>query len=418
MKKILLLLSVAFLFVACDKDMKGTQGTLTPDEQKEKLEDVALEFTDCYPAETFDEFFELSEKFAEAYFDEDYDWDDVLEYCEEKADGMYEFFESGSVDHYVSTTDLIIMLSDIEGKIVLGSRSARCSDYDGVRVEFELGGNDYVADLTFSGKKTLVEYSFVNSYEDYYESYEDTYNFTVEVPETISLVITENGSKYAEVTLSMSFSLSYEEVNFTRDNLFVSTSIKIGDNELILKQSGYDALKDKLSAGCTLKKGSKVIVDADFSADVDVDVDIDEDELYTDVDEVKNINIYLDILGELQIKGSCSDLLSLAENMNDLYEASSNSDAERLITRINKQLDLGLYYNGSSNKTADIVMEYYVEEEYDGEEWYDIEPILQFSDGSSYTFFEYFDEDFFEDMVDSFERWLENYETMLKHYFE
>ena len=271
--------------------------------------------------------------------------------------------------------------------------------------------------MTFSGKKTLVEYSFVNSYEDYYESYEDTYNFTVEVPETISLVITENGSKYAEVTLSMSFSLSNEEVNFTRDNLFVSTSIKIGDNELILKKTGYDALKDKLSAGCTLKKGSKVIVDADFSADVDVDVDIDEDELYTDVDEVKNINIYLDILGELQIKGSCSDLLSLAENMNDLYEASSNSDAERLITRINKQLDLGLYYNGSSNKTADIVMEYYVEEEYDGEEWYDIEPILQFSDGSSYTFFEYFDEDFFEDMVDSFERWLENYETMLKHYF-
>jgi hypothetical protein len=64
-------------------------------------------------------------------------------------------------------------------------------------------------------------------------------------------------------------------------------------------------------------------------------------------------------------------------------------------------------------------MDYYVErDDWDGTEWYELEPIIKFPDGSKYAFYEYFDEDSFEGLSSSFELWLNMYETMLEHYFE
>ena len=86
---------------------------------------------------------------------------------------------------------------------------------------------------------------------------------------------------------------------------------------------------------------------------------------------------------------------------------------------INNSIELGVYYDKSVTRQAKIVFDYFVErDDYYGDEWYELEPIIEFPDGSKYAFYEYFDEDSFEGVTNSFELWINMYETMLEHYFD
>lgn len=442
MKKILFIFGAMALLTACPQinkeDPDSPSDPMTPDEVKERLELVAQDLMDEYPAETFEDFIELSSLFAEKYFDYDYDWDDFYEYCEEKGEGMYKFTENewyeDGTDYYEYTDEILIMLSDIQGKLTLGENSAKCSDYDGLKVIFTLNGNDYEADVTFSGKKTTAYYSFTNVYGDndpYYGNpyhNEGTYKIKVEVPEKVTIKVTENGKLFADITVGFIASFTQSGVSLTKDCFLVNTTIKIDGHEFVISNTGYNASIGKATAGAEIKKGSKSIFKMELSGDVDVKLVTDEyvsddgyydSDVYPEFTKAKNAKISVDILGQMQVKGSCNNILTLSDYMDNLWEANDKSTAERAVDNINNQLDLGLYYDGSSTKQADIIMDYYVvEDDYYGDEWYDIEPIIVFNDGSKYAFYEYFDEDDFDGTIDHFELWIEMYETMLEHYFD
>lgn len=439
MKKIVLLLATTFLLVACTKPVPQPIDPLSPDVVKERLEQVAEDIMDEYPANDFEKFFDLSSKFVEKYFSEDYDWEDFYEYYEEKEDDFYSFtddewYENG-VNYGKYTEDYLIRLSDIRGKLNLGNSSATCSDYDGLKVLFTLEGNNYEADVTFSGRKTTAYYSYKDvwgrndSYYDYYYRNEDIYNIEVEVPEKVTVQITENGKSFADVTVDFVVSFSKSGVNLTKDCFLVTTTVKIDEHELVLSKAGYNASVAKATAGCTLRKGSKVILTMAVSGDVKVNLVTEEvnpekesgnydDYIYPEFTMAKNAEVNIDILGKVQIKGSCSNILTLIDHIETLWDTNSNSSAERAIDNMNNILDLGLYFDGASEKQADIVMDYYVEDGYNGEEVYDFEPIMEFGDGSKYAFYEYFDEDAFDGTLDLFDVWIEMYEGMFDHYFD
>jgi hypothetical protein len=136
MKKLFLFLGIICLFASCDKP-ENKKSPLTPDEQKVKIEQVAEELMDMYSADVFEDFFKLTTRFGETYFDDDYDWDDFYEYCEEKGEKI---FNEDWSEWEGYTTDILLMLSDLQGKIVLGPRSVSCSDYKGLMAEFSLDG--------------------------------------------------------------------------------------------------------------------------------------------------------------------------------------------------------------------------------------------------------------------------------------
>lgn len=431
MKKIFYLLGIiGLLSVSCTE--KGSKPTppLSPDEQKEKIELVGMDLMDKYPARAFEDFFDLSGKFAEKYFDYDYDWDDFYEYCEEKGEELYkwtedEWYEDGK-DYYEYSTEVLVLLSNLQGKLTLGSHSAKCTDYDGLKVLFDVDGNDYEADLTFSGKTTTAYYSYKDVYgnnDSYYGNdyhCEDTYNIEVEVPEKITISVTENGKSFAEISIQFMVSFSKTGVNLTKDCFLVTTTIKIDEHELILSNTGYDASMGKAMAGLKIKCEGEVVLSAELSGSVDIELveeDVDPDseegyydnEMWVECSAAKNIKIDIDILGQLQVKGSCSNVMTLMDHMENLWGASNDSAAERAADNINNLLDLGIYFDGSSSKQADLVMDYYLYEDYWGDEFYEIEPIIEFSDGSKYAFYEYFNEDDFEDLIDTFELWIEKY---------
>ena len=422
--------------------------TLEPSAQKKKLEDVAEALMDEYPASEFEEFFELSAKFCEKYLD-GYDWDAFYEYCEEKGEEMFFYTEEETEKNgetcYKWTTEGFLEFSQFNGMLVLGENAATCKDYDGTRMVFTLDGDEYQADIKASGNgvKAVYTYEDIYGYENwdgYYDEetgywvdnyvfvhYENTYDFEVTVPEKINITLTKNGADYASVEMSFTRKFNESGVNLTTDCFLVTSAVTIDGHSVIIEKSGYDAATGKAGVSYTLKKGAEVIMSAAATADVKVDLVSRNDEwdggyddyLYPEFTLAKDFDMYVDILGQLQIIGKCSDGVALSENIENFYDAGNDSQAERAIDNINTYIDLGIYYDKSVTRQADVIMDYYVEtDDYNDFTWYEIEPIIKFPDGSKYAVYEYFDEDSFSGLSNSFDLWLSLYETMLEHYFE
>ena len=120
----------------------------------------------------------------------------------------------------------------------------------------------------------------------------------------------------------------------------------------------------------------------------------------------------VNILGELQLKGSCNDLNDLSSYCSDDYY--SEKDCEKAAERASKLLDMGIYYDGTSTRQADIEFDPVVDEGYYGDVYYWIEPVLVFGDGTRYFFYDYFDDRIFEDLANDFDDFICDYEDMIE----
>ena len=397
---------------------------LRPEQIQEKLENTANDLMNQYPARKFEKLTNLATRFSEEFIENDnYDWDDVIDYCDDKGESIFtedlNTRYEGNNTYYDWYTAYIIELSDLNGKITLGSYSASCVDYDGTQVAFSLDGKNYVAKLTPSGKTTTAIYDYEDIYGrediygDEYYHYDDKYHFEIEVPEKITVKITENGQDFAEITLYFYVSFSKDGVSVTKDSFAVTASVKIDGHEIVIERTGYNASTGKASLSYTLKKDGDEILHAEASADAKFHLVTEEDEgpsgyddyIYPEFTIAKNVDLYVNVLDEVQIKGTCSNVLNLVEYIDTFYESSNESSLERAVDNINNILDLGIYLNGEKTKQVDIVMDYYIEDAYD---WY-LEPIIVFSDGSKYAFYEYFTESRFNDTVNSFDEWMEEW---------
>lgn len=456
MKKIFILMAIAvFAFASCDglkKSEGDTPGViekpenngeameqLKPSEQKVKLEEVAENLMDEYPAGEFEDFFKLASRFGEKYFEEASNsyWDAFDDYWEERGESIYheefEEIEKHGGIYKTWSTEIFLEFAQLDCLLTLGETSASCTDYNGTKMVFSLDGAEYVVEIEASGNTVTAEYDFedIYGYEDYYEDMmvhvKNSYHFEVLVPEKINVRITKNGSEYASVDMSFVRRFSEAGVNLTTDCFQVTTTVTIDGHSVVIDKTGYDAASGKAGVSYTLKKASDVIMQAMVTADVKVNLVTEEndwgdgynDYVYPEFTLAKNFDIYVDILGQLQVIGTCTDGLDLSEYIENFYDSGNDSQAKRAVDNINNSIDVGIYYNKSVTCQADIIMDYYVErDDWDGTEWYELEPIIKFPDGSKYAFYEYFDEDSFEGLSSSFELWLNMYETMLEHYFE
>lgn len=468
MKKTFLLIAAMFAIASCgetnltpDPDPipdplplptpKPGDKVLSPDEQKVKLEEIAENFMNEYPAAEFEEFFKLADKFAETYLDNVSDeyWDPFFEYCEERGEDMF-FYEEKEEEkngeiHRSWNTEAFLEFSQLKGLLTLGATSATCEDYDGTKMVFSLGKDKYIAELITSGKTTTAIYTYesIYGYEDYNGYWDeqneywvdehvmvhtkDRYHFEVEVPEKINVSVTKNGKDFAKAVFVFDNRFSADGVDVTVDCFQVTATITIDGHSVVLGKSGYDAATSKAVVTCALKKGEDIIAHTQISGDAKMKLVTEEDEwsngydtyTYPEFTLAKNFDIYMDILGELQVRGKCTDGVSLAENVENFWDAENDTQAERAVDNMNNYVEAGLYYDMTAPLQAEIVMDYFVEkDDYSGDTWYELEPIIVFSDGSKYAFYEYFDEDSFAGLESSFELWLDLYDTMLEHYFD
>ena len=141
----------------------------------------------------------------------------------------------------------------------------------------------------------------------------------------------------------------------------------------------------------------------------------DEDDYDFDKVNGKNAYVKLDILGKIQIQGTLSDVRKFA---NYLEDASDNDRDEKnfksYISQANSLADVNLFYDGKNVKQATILLEPFADENWNGRTYWEVEPVVYFYDGSSYSTFEaFFNEKDFKKTIDTFKTLANKYADLI-----
>jgi hypothetical protein len=136
----------------------------------------------------------------------------------------------------------------------------------------------------------------------------------------------------------------------------------------------------------------------------------------TDNATAKNAVVKVDILGKVQIQGTCNDVRKFVDYAKkaDDYEYDE-SNFKSFINQANSLLDLNVFYDNSAVKQATIKLEpFQKSSKYDSRTSWKSEPVMVFYDGSSYsTFSAFFNESDFKAVVDDFKKLLEKYKDLV-----
>lgn len=446
--------------------------TLQPDEQKLKLEEVALQLMDKCPADDFENFVNLSEDFTKTYLDNGgYDFSAFETYVEDvnkvsvQEQKWIEKFDEAKKEYITERiTNLTIVLSNYTGSFEFKKNGVEklAGNHDGLKVTFPLGSKTYVAEIVPSSKVSRATFEYVeksywtetrwdyiekevhDEYGNVWYEYEDVllgnylhYNdfllkFAMDVPENIKIALTENGKSVADINIDITQSYSAAGLNPTVDNFSAKTTVTLNNGYCLeIGNASFDGAASKAGYSMSLKKDGETLIKSSASADFSFDVmtykyDHGSGEYtskgeytWVEVTKGKNISATMDILGQIQVKGNCSNAMELADIIDSFYEAADVEDKtkmDRAMNNINSKLDIGVYYDGGSNRQASVEFEYEKDVYYwDGQNEYydyDIIPIIVFEDNSRYTIDDYFTEKAFSSLIDKFEAFGEKYSEL------
>lgn len=437
---------------------EGESEVLQPSDQKTKISDVGQKLMEKLPADEWEKYNTLAQSFAESdYVSGDYDWGTAEDWFEEKFEESYkeestETFKDETIT-FDNSWEILILMSNYTAHFDCTENGLVIKDYNGgTKVTFSLDGNDYEAEITTEGKVTeaifgLESYSESKGY-DYYDDngnpvaenthqiYKDKITFTVGVPEIINVYLKENGTHLLDVEVKFTTDFTKEGIDITTDSFNVSASVSFNGFDVIIEDVAYNAATGKAKYQTSINKNGENLISTSASADVKIKWEEDtwEDEWYSEwedrtyydkyihtyvvLEKAQDIKAELDILGEIQARGTCSDAKEAAESIYAMWDAlnsgdtANETDARRHLNNFNSKIDIAIYYDGGTNKQASIEFDLACEE-YDGwEYWYTI-PIIVFNDGSKYKVEEFFTEDAFEELIKCFEEFLDSYDEVI-----
>lgn len=459
----------------------GNAALLSPDEQKTKLDEVGVKILEKCPANDMEDFFEFYDAFIKEYIDREveYDFDALFSFGEGVVKDAYDensnnWFDASKMQYTrEDVMDLVVIMSDHNADFMFGPDSVsrdRTSTFAGVRADIPLRGKNYEARIVASGKTTTAYYNYLDNYQwssegGYYDRdkdewvevngtvtmvYKDDFEITVNVPEQIEIGLYEDGAPMATVVVDAVQSFTAAGLNPSLDNFNYDITVFFNNGyELYVKDVAYDGVKGEAGGGISIIKDGMPLVSAAATGKASVENTIgswessdgSKDE-YTSVkvNYAKDIQLLADIIGEVQIKGTCSNAKEFSESMDAFYEALDYWDgngyrlpdeqaALRHLNNLNAKIDLGVYYDlDYTTKQA------HVEFELDKQrcDWdingdgvqnsddidYDLIPVIVFNDKSRYTIEDYFTEEAFQNLLDRVDGFADEYDKLFGKYFE
>ena len=396
---------------------------LKPDAQKEKLEQVALKMIDLFPADEYEDVMVMcadAVTYGETIFDEDYDFSELEDVWEEISESFVQWEE---INDYETRIFLYLFFSNCTGTVEFGKNKATYQESSNTKAIFYgKNGEKWEAEITPKGLKKVYLGEWMDTYYDYYYDwdtdqyvenwYTEYYNVTVEVPSSLTASLKKDGGIIAQVSFALDHNIGNGGVDVENDYVSFSCEVIIDDLKYSCTNLMYNAKNGNAEFNSNLYKGDIFIFSESFSGNASYD--LDEDGYIEDWDG-NSLSFKFNLLGELQMTGSCSDI----ERMAELADSDINSEnaLERMVNNMNSLLDIAVYYDGTSKVQAAVELEPMVEyDDYYGDYYYWVEPVIVFDDGSRYLFYEYFDEDDFEYLIKKFERMLESYEDMAEDF--
>lgn len=452
-------------FVSCGSDDKDdpsdpetpitpveptADNAMTSAEQKEYLETVALEFMDMMPSSDFREIAELGKFIGDNYGD-DYDWDSVEDWAEDAFDAAREALGTKTTEsetekwgsytykyNYIYTNyKALLMASNFTGHFT--ARNGRWVLEKASDLQFiftDKRGQQCVLKLETSGSVKKVYAFNIDDWKDYdwdsngytYTSneYYDRTQCTIGVPEKVVVTLTQAGSQVVKTTVKIDLgSISGEEFDISKNSITVSALTELNNGYKIdVSKVAYTA-NTNASFAFTMSKNGTSLVTMGASADVNdipsVNVSafssesFDEDDYDFDKANGKNAYVKLDILGKVQIQGTLTDIRKFADY---LEEADDNDREEKTyksyINQANALADVNLFYDGKNVKQATVKLEPFADESWNGRTYWEVEPVLYFYDGSSYSTFEaFFNEKDFKKVIDTFKTLANKYADLV-----
>lgn len=442
--------------VSCDGLLEGLGGkgdgqtVLQPDEQKVKLEEVAIELMDKCPPGDLERYLDFTADFVGTYLDDnDYDFSAFEEWAEDFEDITVEelkyvekFDEAKQMYVKESILNFTILLSNYSGSFELKKDRVVMvnGNHDGIKVTFPLNGKTYVAEIQPSANTTRATFEYMSKhywtevdwYYDVLKNHYDNYlaKFSINVPDNIRIRLTEDGKAMADVNVNMTQSFSASGLNPTVDNFNAEVTVSF-DNGYALKMEnvGYDGASSTAKFSFEIKKNGETLLASSAVSDVAIELTTYEydnsydgrlnkgEYTWVELKKAKTADVSFDILGKIQFKGSCSNIMEISDFIDAFYEAANSDDKtkmDRAINNINSKFDLSLYYDKGSAVQAKVVFEYekIVWDSYHNEYSYDIVPVIVFGDNSRYAFEDYFTERSFENVLDRFDDFGEDYEDL------
>ena len=293
--------------------------------------------------------------------------------------------------------------------------------------------------------------------------YDDEY--TLDVPKEITFTVKCNGTAVVDMTVNsnLAFDWAYEEesewieyrnwyesewydeggyygwgdydwngtysVDIDYTNLNVDAKLIVNGYEETFKSN---ATKSGISASASVKIDGKSMLKAEAALNADIDNIIeqtndaaneeDEDDITVDATVVKELSMYIDLVGKVQIVGKCDKFEELYDAIVDLEEADDEDDFkkfERNLSQVNDAYSITVHYDNTETVQANIELEANKEvDEWDGYTYFWVSPVLVFAaDDSRYSFEDYFTESSFSDLIEAVKDLGDDFEKLFDRYF-
>lgn len=397
---------------------------LTPDEHKQKLENIAIEFVDEFNTADFEALIN-SLSYFEEFFEAEDEWvdgpvedmpvkpEDEDEYIEEMTRALKSFSVAGLVDAVTrASEDIIVDVNnegfDFNGVIITFNEEGEpiFDDENGKPGECKVMWVDSVATFTWGESKS--EYTY---YDEEAEA-----NIVVRIPETINLSLTINGVEHLNVSVAPSI---------VNDTYTANVVIKLyGGYEIVCENS---ADNQKLSCAYSLSKDGKRLAGAVAAASIKDFTNPENwyheyyDDYYNEYiteiapdiyfeKNVTNGSIQIDILTlTLTAAGDFTGMYDKIEELDNKYiwwddEGNYYEDQEKayyndLCKLINNTVEFVALYNDTNEKIADIKVQPRRSMYDEGDIDYEIDLVLVFPDGSKHVMQDYFTADSFENLM-------------------
>ena len=375
----------------------GTMEAYSPEESKEFLEKTATEALNLLNPEDQREVIELCSYFLETYgdldlpenFDVEEDEDNYLSnYMKSTlrglASGQPSMLTRAAVD-YVYDIDF----DNFKGVYTPGRYEwVKTDDSNDVIFRFNNKAGQ-ACELKAVGSSNYYDTSFEWTEEDYYDGDEvSQYNFRV--PAQVNVTLTAGGKQLASAKVN-------SNVNFSAHNLSVNAEVSVANISAVAQTEGNDS-KVAETATTTINGQLYIAETAVATGNHLCDINF-YNKNFTDSDDYASAlsqlfskgEAQVNVLNKVYVDGTINYTYALYDALG-LY-AESVAEAETYVTLLNKNISGKVRYNNTTTTQATVTWSYTADKYSWGTE-YTIEPQLQFPDGTTYYFVNYFENGF------------------------
>ena len=392
----------------------GDPITPNPDviyKNKEDFQNVALELRIEFKASNFENIMDLAEFISNEYAE--YDTENAESWFEGCLESLGKKIGSGNnYDIYES----IYKLSAFKGKWVANDKTQCWEKSNANNLSLHVkdqNGNPCEITLTTSGNTKKVH--CFDSQDEYYNGeYGDINKIYVEVPEKVTIVVKQNGAELAKAIINTDLSsMSGVDYNLETDKYSASATLYFNGYTVGIENLHYQNKKES-GFSFSFKHGNKTIVSAKASATPELYIsNFDEEWEEEDINSKNNL-VTVNILGKLELKGSCNNLLELVKVIDSEWD-------ETIDGKINRHFKINVHFYGESEPTAKIEFECEEDAYYDYWEGkyiydYDLIPVIEFQDYSRHSLEDFFNEEDFKNTINAFESLLREFENLVEGY--